>query len=82
MNYIWNVLPEGVSFFKVKYFDLLGRDGRGISLFKMMILGHWYDFSDVGMEELVKRPLELHALFWFSIGRSNSRSYDSMQISQ
>ncbi|XOD67777.1 MAG: transposase [Flavobacteriales bacterium Tduv] len=28
-----------------------------ISLFKMMILSHWYDFSNVGTEELVKKSL-------------------------
>ncbi|XOD66991.1 MAG: hypothetical protein ACMUEL_02975 [Flavobacteriales bacterium Tduv] len=26
----------------------------GISLFKIMLLSHWYDLSDVGTEELVK----------------------------
>ncbi|XOD68142.1 MAG: transposase [Flavobacteriales bacterium Tduv] len=29
----------------------------GISLFKVMFLGHWYDISDVGTEELVKEFL-------------------------
>ncbi|XOD68202.1 MAG: transposase [Flavobacteriales bacterium Tduv] len=28
-----------------------------ISLFKMMFLSHWYDLSDVGTEELVKKSL-------------------------
>ncbi|XOD67371.1 MAG: transposase [Flavobacteriales bacterium Tduv] len=28
-----------------------------ILLFKMMLLSHWYDFSDVGTEELVKESL-------------------------
>ncbi|XOD67426.1 MAG: transposase [Flavobacteriales bacterium Tduv] len=29
----------------------------GISLFKIRILSHWYDHSDVGTEELVKESL-------------------------
>ncbi|XOD68166.1 MAG: transposase [Flavobacteriales bacterium Tduv] len=29
----------------------------GISLFKMMLLSHWYDISEVGTEELVKESL-------------------------
>ncbi|XOD66934.1 MAG: hypothetical protein ACMUEL_02625 [Flavobacteriales bacterium Tduv] len=28
MNYIWNVLPEGVSFQKVKHLDPLGKNGE------------------------------------------------------
>ncbi|XOD68058.1 MAG: transposase [Flavobacteriales bacterium Tduv] len=29
----------------------------GIALFKMMLLSHWYDFSDIGTEKLVKESL-------------------------
>ncbi|XOD66584.1 MAG: transposase [Flavobacteriales bacterium Tduv] len=29
----------------------------GISLFKMILLSHWYDLTDVGTEELVKESL-------------------------
>ncbi|XOD68173.1 MAG: transposase [Flavobacteriales bacterium Tduv] len=29
----------------------------GISLFKMRLLNHWYDLSDVGTEELMKESL-------------------------
>ncbi|XOD67677.1 MAG: hypothetical protein ACMUEL_07075 [Flavobacteriales bacterium Tduv] len=46
----------------------------------IMLLSHWYDFSDVGTEKLVKK-LELHAILWFSIGISDPKSYDSIQIS-
>ncbi|XOD67055.1 MAG: transposase [Flavobacteriales bacterium Tduv] len=28
-----------------------------ISLFKIILLSHWYDLSDVGTEELVKKYL-------------------------
>ncbi|XOD66955.1 MAG: hypothetical protein ACMUEL_02740 [Flavobacteriales bacterium Tduv] len=37
--------------------------------FNITPLSHWYDLSDVGTEELVKKILELHELFWFSIRR-------------
>ncbi|XOD67912.1 MAG: hypothetical protein ACMUEL_08490 [Flavobacteriales bacterium Tduv] len=47
----------------------------------MMLLNYWYDLNDVGMEELVK-DLEPHEILWFSIGKSDPISYDSMQISQ
>ncbi|XOD67991.1 MAG: hypothetical protein ACMUEL_08955 [Flavobacteriales bacterium Tduv] len=45
----------------------------------MMLLSYWYDLSEVGTEELVKK-LELHKILWFLIGISESRLYDSMQI--
>ncbi|XOD66911.1 MAG: hypothetical protein ACMUEL_02485 [Flavobacteriales bacterium Tduv] len=48
----------------------------------MMLLNHWYDLSDVETEKFSERILELHALLWFSIGRSDPISYDSMQISK
>ncbi|XOD66618.1 MAG: transposase [Flavobacteriales bacterium Tduv] len=54
----------------------------GISLFNTLLLSNWYDLSDVEMEKLLKTSISLHDLFWFSIGRSDPRSYDSMQISQ
>ncbi|XOD67738.1 MAG: transposase [Flavobacteriales bacterium Tduv] len=39
----------------------------GISLFKMILLSNWYDFSDVGMEELVKESLILMRFFAFRL---------------
>ncbi|XOD67626.1 MAG: hypothetical protein ACMUEL_06790 [Flavobacteriales bacterium Tduv] len=37
----------------------------GISLFEMMLLSHWYNFSDVGIEELIKEILAECAFFVF-----------------
>ncbi|XOD68288.1 MAG: transposase [Flavobacteriales bacterium Tduv] len=39
-----------------------------ISLFKMMLLSHWYDdISDVGMEELVKEDLSYMRFYGFRL---------------
>ncbi|XOD67153.1 MAG: transposase [Flavobacteriales bacterium Tduv] len=37
----------------------------GISLFKMMLLSHWYDLSDIGTEELVNESLSCMRFFGF-----------------
>ncbi|XOD67269.1 MAG: transposase [Flavobacteriales bacterium Tduv] len=39
----------------------------GISLFKMMFLSHWYDFSDVGTEKLVKESLSFLRFYVFRL---------------
>ncbi|XOD68253.1 MAG: transposase [Flavobacteriales bacterium Tduv] len=39
----------------------------GISLFKMMLLSHSYDISDVGMEKLVKESLSCMRFFGFQL---------------
>ncbi|XOD67104.1 MAG: hypothetical protein ACMUEL_03620 [Flavobacteriales bacterium Tduv] len=76
MNYIWNVLPEGNFFKKLKTLinwegmekeiRKIYQKGQGIkdqpayseiSLFKMKLLSNWYDLSDVGTKELVKKYL-------------------------
>ncbi|XOD66791.1 MAG: hypothetical protein ACMUEL_01780 [Flavobacteriales bacterium Tduv] len=48
----------------------------------MILLSHWYDLSDVGTEELVKDYIFCIRLCNLSIERSDSRLYDSMQISK
>ncbi|XOD68138.1 MAG: transposase [Flavobacteriales bacterium Tduv] len=39
----------------------------GLSLFKMLSLIHWYDFSDVGTEELVKQVIIYMSFFGFRL---------------
>ncbi|XOD68299.1 MAG: transposase [Flavobacteriales bacterium Tduv] len=39
----------------------------GILLFKMILLSYWYDFSDVGMEELIKESLSYMRFFGFRL---------------
>ncbi|XOD66977.1 MAG: transposase [Flavobacteriales bacterium Tduv] len=39
----------------------------GISLFKMIFLIHWYDLSDVGTEELLKKSLCCMRFFCFRL---------------
>ncbi|XOD67244.1 MAG: hypothetical protein ACMUEL_04535 [Flavobacteriales bacterium Tduv] len=48
----------------------------------MMLLNHWYDFTDVVNGRIGKRFYKLHTFLWFSIGRLDPISYDSMKISQ
>ncbi|XOD68215.1 MAG: transposase [Flavobacteriales bacterium Tduv] len=40
---------------------------RSILLFKIMLLSHWYDLSDVGTEELVKEDLNCMRFFGFRL---------------
>ncbi|XOD67685.1 MAG: transposase [Flavobacteriales bacterium Tduv] len=54
----------------------------GISLFKMTLLTHWYDLSDVGTEELVKESFSCMRFCDLRLKDQIPRSYYSMHISQ
>ncbi|XOD67846.1 MAG: transposase [Flavobacteriales bacterium Tduv] len=45
----------------------------GISLFKVMLLSHWYDLSDIGTGELMKESLRSMLFCGFQL--ENKRSY-------
>ncbi|XOD67198.1 MAG: transposase [Flavobacteriales bacterium Tduv] len=54
----------------------------GISLFKMILLIHWYDLSDVGTEKLVKEYLIFMHFCSFRLEDQIPDHTISMQISQ